>query len=75
MAPRARHAPPAQPPLPPSPAPDCARRRTIFVRLLSQAGTGFFYTVKRPRVAEKIVLRKYDPVVRRHVLFKETKKK
>jgi ribosomal protein L33 len=35
----------------------------------------FFYTATRPRVAEKLVFRKYDPVVRQHVLFKETKKK
>jgi ribosomal protein L33 len=32
------------------------------VRLLSAAGTGFFYTATRPRLAEKMVLRKYDPV-------------
>jgi len=32
------------------------------VRLMSQAGTGFFYTVQRPRLKPKMVLRKYDPV-------------
>eukprot|EP00037_Helgoeca_nana_P011309 m.101423 g.101423 ORF g.101423 m.101423 type:complete len:56 (+) comp20749_c0_seq1:173-340(+) len=52
-----------------------ARSRTIIVRLASAAGTGYFYTTRRPRTAEKIILRKYDPIVRQHVLFKETKKK
>ena len=40
----------------------CVFGRTVFVRLLSAAGTGYFYTFKRPRLAEKMVLRKYDPV-------------
>lgn len=49
--------------------------RMIVVRLMSAAGTGFFYTVRKPRLKEKMVLRKYDPVVRQHVLFVEQKKK
>lgn len=48
-----------------------SKAKTVIVRLLSQAGTGFFYTVKRPRLKPKMTLRKYDPVVRQHVLFKE----
>eukprot|EP00053_Salpingoeca_punica_P009220 m.82585 g.82585 ORF g.82585 m.82585 type:complete len:56 (+) comp14925_c1_seq1:36-203(+) len=52
-----------------------AKAKTILVRLLSTAGTGFFYTISRPRLREKMALRKYDPVVRQHVLFKETKSK
>lgn len=45
------------------------------IKLLSTAGTGFFYvTKKNPRnTTEKLVLKKYDPVVRKHVEFKETK--
>jgi large subunit ribosomal protein L33 len=45
------------------------------IKLLSTAGTGFFYvTKKNPRTAtEKISFRKYDPVARKHVVFKETK--
>ncbi len=48
--------------------------RTI-VKLQSTAGTGHFYTTtKNPRLkSEKIQLRKYDPVVRKHVLYRETK--
>jgi ribosomal protein L33 len=37
--------------------------RTLLVKLLSTAGTGFFYTTKRPRVAlYKLAFRKFDPV-------------
>jgi large subunit ribosomal protein L33 len=48
--------------------------RTI-VRLLSTAGTGHFYTTtKNPKLkSDKLQLRKYDPVVRKHVLYRETK--
>ena len=29
---------------------------------MSAAGTGFYYTMKRQRVKEKMMLRKYDPI-------------
>lgn len=47
----------------------------IKIKLLSTADTGFFYvTKKNPRTKpEKFEFRKYDPVVRKHVMFKETK--
>ena len=46
-----------------------------LIKLLSTAGTGFFYTATKNRTkkAEKIEIKKYDPVVRKHVNFKETK--
>lgn len=52
-----------------------AKQVTQKIKLLSTAGTGFFYvTKKNPRTStEKIVFKKYDPVVRKHVEFKETK--
>ena len=52
-----------------------ARSATIKIRLNSTAGTGFFYvTKKNPRNnTEKFVMKKYDPVVRKHVEFKEGK--
>jgi large subunit ribosomal protein L33 len=52
-----------------------AKSSTIQIRLVSTAGTGFFYvTKKNPRTATgKLELRKYDPVVRKHVPFKEAK--
>lgn len=48
---------------------------TLSIKLLSTADTGFFYvTKKNPRKKpEKMELRKYDPVIRKHVAFKETK--
>ena len=52
-----------------------AKPVTQKIKLLSTAGTGFFYvTKKNPRTAtDKISFRKYDPIARKHVAFKETK--
>lgn len=52
-----------------------AKPSTIVVKLLSTADTGFFYvTKKNPRTStEKLEFRKYDPVARKHVIFKEAK--
>ncbi len=52
-----------------------AKPTTIKIRLVSTADTGFFYvTKKNPRnQTEKMSMRKYDPVVRKHVEFKEAK--
>jgi large subunit ribosomal protein L33 len=45
------------------------------IKLVSSAGTGYYYvTSKNPRnLTEKLSLKKYDPVVRKHVDFKEGK--
>jgi large subunit ribosomal protein L33 len=52
-----------------------AKPSTILIKLQSSAGTGFYYvTKKNPRNStEKVEFRKYDPVARKHVLFKEAK--
>jgi large subunit ribosomal protein L33 len=52
-----------------------AKSATILVKLVSSADTGFYYvTKKNPRtVTEKLEFRKYDPVVRKHVIFKEAR--
>lgn len=52
-----------------------AKPNTILVKLVSTADTGFYYvTKKNPRTStEKLQFRKYDPVVRKHVMFKEAK--
>ncbi|MBL1405920.1 MAG: 50S ribosomal protein L33 [Hyphomicrobiales bacterium] len=52
-----------------------AKATTIKIKLESTANTGFFYvTNKNSRtMTEKMVKRKYDPVARKHVDFKETK--
>ncbi|KAK6854274.1 hypothetical protein PG995_009367 [Apiospora arundinis] len=47
----------------------------INVRLLSMAMTGFFYSFTRPRVARPMSMLKYDPIVRKKVLFLEQKRK
>ena len=43
------------------------------IRLVSTAGTGYFYTTMRKKGREKMQLKKYDPRVRKHVVFKEAK--
>lgn len=45
------------------------------IKLVSSAGTGFFYTTDKNKktTPDKLEFKKYDPVVRQHVLFKEAK--
>ena len=45
------------------------------IRLNSSAGTGHFYTTDKNKknTPGKIELKKYDPVVRKHVMYKEGK--
>ncbi|MEX0921227.1 MAG: 50S ribosomal protein L33 [Rhodovibrionaceae bacterium] len=52
-----------------------AKPVTQLIRLVSTADTGYFYVIKKnPRnTTEKMTFRKYDPVVRKHVEFKEAK--
>ncbi len=52
-----------------------AKPVTQKIKLVSTAGTGFYYvTKKNPRnQTEKMSMRKYDPVARKHVEFKEGK--
>ena len=52
-----------------------AKTAMIKIKLESTADTGYFYvTKKNPRTkTEKLSFKKYDPVVRKHVEFKETK--
>jgi large subunit ribosomal protein L33 len=52
-----------------------AKPTTVKIKLVSTADTGFFYTTKKnPRTkTEKLSFSKYDPVVRKHVEFKEAK--
>jgi len=52
-----------------------AKPATVKIKLVSSADTGFFYvTKKNPRnQTEKMSFRKYDPVARKHVEFKEAK--
>ena len=52
-----------------------AKQNTVLIKLVSTADTGFFYVKKKnpKKTTEKLSFRKYDPVVRKHVEFKEAK--
>jgi large subunit ribosomal protein L33 len=52
-----------------------AKANTLKIRMVSSADTGFFYVTKKnpKKQTEKLTLRKYDPVARKHVEFKESK--
>ena len=52
-----------------------AKPATILVKLVSSAYTGFYYfsMFNDPAATEKLEFRKYDPVVRKHVMFKEAR--
>lgn len=45
------------------------------IKLVSSAGTGHYYTTDKNKrtTTEKLEFRKYDPVVRKHVIYKEAK--
>ena len=52
-----------------------AKAATIKVKLVSTADTGYFYVTKKNSrtMTEKLNLKKYDPVAKKHVEFKESK--
>lgn len=45
------------------------------IKLVSTANTGFYYTTTKNKknTPDKFEFKKYDPVVRKHVVFKEAK--
>lgn len=45
------------------------------IKLISTAGTGYFYTTTKNKknTPQKLEFKKYDPIARKHVLFKEGK--
>ncbi len=45
------------------------------IKLVSTAGTGHYYTTTKNKrnTPNKLEFRKYDPVVRKHVIYKEAK--
>jgi|TARA_B100000767_G_C19772503_1_gene540808 large subunit ribosomal protein L33 len=52
-----------------------AKASSIKIKLNSTAGTGYYYVAKKNSrtMTDKLVVKKYDPVVRKHVEFKEGK--
>jgi large subunit ribosomal protein L33 len=47
------------------------------IKLESSSGTGHFYTTSKNKknMPDKFEIKKFDPVARKHVLYKETKLK
>jgi large subunit ribosomal protein L33 len=45
------------------------------IKMVSSADTGYYYTTfkNKQNTTEKLELKKFDPVVRKHVMFKEDK--
>ena len=45
------------------------------IKLISTEGTGHFYTTTKNKrtMPEKMEIKKFDPVVRKHVIYKEAK--
>lgn len=45
------------------------------IKLVSSAGTGHYYTTTKNKrtMPDKLELKKYDPVVRKHVVYREDK--
>jgi len=52
-----------------------AKGKTEKIKLESTAGTGHFYTTlkNKQNTPEKMEMSKYDPVARKHVIYKEKK--
>ena len=52
-----------------------AKKNIVLIKLLSSADTGFYYVAKKnpKKQTEKLKFSKYDPVVRKHVMFNEAK--
>jgi large subunit ribosomal protein L33 len=52
-----------------------AKANMVKIKLLSSADTGYFYVTKKNSrtKTDKLVKKKYDPVAKKHVEFRETK--
>jgi large subunit ribosomal protein L33 len=52
-----------------------AKSNTVLIKLVSTADTGYYYVTKKNArsTTGKLELKKYDPVVRKHVVFREAK--
>ncbi|MBL0900488.1 MAG: 50S ribosomal protein L33 [Reyranella sp.] len=52
-----------------------AKPTSILIKMVSSADTGFFHVTRKNPLTktEKLELKKYDPVARKHVVFKESK--
>lgn len=53
--------------------PKASKDRRPIIKLKSTEGTGYTYVTRKDKVntRERLEIKKYDPVLRRHVMFKE----
>ena len=51
------------------------KKDASLIKLVSTAKSGYFYITSKniKKYKEKLAFKKYDPVMRKHVLFKEKK--
>jgi large subunit ribosomal protein L33 len=52
-----------------------AKTAMVKIKLVSSADTGFYYVTKKNSrtMTDKLVKKKYDPVAKKHVEFRESK--
>ena len=52
-----------------------AKPTSILIKMVSSADTGFYYVTKKNSrtMTDKLVMKKYDPIAKKHVEFRETK--
>ena len=52
-----------------------AKAASLKIKLVSSADTGFYYVTKKNSrtMTDKLVKKKYDPIARKHVEFRESK--
>jgi large subunit ribosomal protein L33 len=52
-----------------------AKAASLKIKLVSSADTGFYYVTKKNSrtMTDKLVKRKYDPIAKKHVEFRESK--
>ncbi|QJC38297.1 50S ribosomal protein L33 [Enterobacteriaceae endosymbiont of Donacia marginata] len=51
-----------------------AKKTRVIIKLISSAKTGHFYTItKNKKNIKKLEIKKFDPYIRKHILYKEKK--
>ncbi|QCI21406.1 50S ribosomal protein L33 [Buchnera aphidicola (Hyadaphis tataricae)] len=52
-----------------------AKKNREKIKMISSAGTGHYYTTTKNKrnTPDKLQLKKYDPIIRKHVLYNEGK--
>lgn len=52
-----------------------AKKNREKIKMISSSGTGHYYTTTKNKrnTPDKLVLKKYDPTIRKHVLYTEGK--